>query len=780
MQPDFYFNFTHVDYYCPYGFVGRTNEIADLLRLLQLDTSTIVIHGQTGIGKTTMVQKFLQVLSKSKSIEKPFFWFSFPEVRTIDYLFNSMGVHLFGYEFCSHSYEKQIDLLSEYLRANRYIIIWDNFDAINKLDDYCDRILFTDDEQSYLHEFLEKINGGKSKVLITSTDLESWISSDLCCSYGMRGLEDEDRWDFCKIICNGRGIEASRDDPSLIQLLNVLDGHPGAMRLILPKLEGQSASSIVSQHQKNIDEILPYTESNDIDLNLFAMLRFVEDDLSDIMLEFLPLFSYYEGAFEVELFSSVLGIYKAAAGIWPEISEIDDVVDSFVDRLHYRGIIRKLIPGTNSYYIHPMYTKYLQEIYLDMIDDEADISEAFVYITSKMSTNMMDMENAGKRIWFHYNAPTFFSALYQAKLNGQFDQAETILKVLSEFARVCNNNREAELLLMDLAELQISKDNPGEVGITYYQLGRIIQEEEDFQTAKKWFKMALDIFEKMDLVDGMASTHHQLGKIAQAQEDLKSAEKWYQKALSTYDQIGDSYGSATSYHELGKVGQEKRDYNTAKKWYQKSLSIFEMFEDDYHAAKTYNRLGEIANEEFSLKEASGWFEKAQKSFKKIGYEKGLAKTYRETGIIAQKQRKFDKAEKLFSKTIDLLKKQGDENGLADMYHKSGMIAQEKRDYKSAVMWYKKALDLSEKHGYYPGIAQTNYCLSTLLGFMGQYEEAGLFTIRSLIAYKMCDSVDGVKQNTRNFMINYSQAHEDDREKLKQVWEELIGDFPRNN
>jgi len=762
---------------CPYGFIGRKNDLNDIISLFQHSMPVIVIYGKTGIGKTTILRKLINnFYDKDSSYE--ILWFSFTEIKSLEYFMNSIGANVYNPEFCKLTLNEQIPMIAHLFRENKYLIICDNFEAISTQTND-NEFFLSEDDREVLIEFINLINGGNSKILVASSNNEDWLGKENVCQFYLRGLAADDRWELCRSFFSHQGLDISLNDPGLVQLINILDGHPIAMRIILPLIEGRSIDSILIEYQENLSSINEFFQSENNDIKTYAALQFLINNLSDEIKEYLIPLAFFQNTVEIDLLESVASIRFSDIEMYVEDEIIDKGIQHLVEVLSWNGLIKKFIPGTENYQIHNIFSNYLNDYLLKTIDeDKYDLwAEVFVFIIGKMSSNISELENPGKRLWFHFNKTFFQNALNIAKKNGMIFESENILLTLIEFATICKNYLEAEDLLIDLAICQHQKESFKDIGKTYYQLGRTVQETKNYEKAEDWYKKALDIFEEYDENEGKANTQHQLGLIAQNSGNYKIAEKWYNKAIDNFEITGNLYGTATTCSQLGKITQEKNDYKNAQKLFNRSLQIFEMFEDEYGAAKIYNELGLIARKQFDLAGAKEWYEKAQLTFEKFGKEKDLLKTYHQFGLIAQDQRDFKTAKKHYDKTIELCKKLGNEDSLAEAYLQSGMIAQEQKDYYNAIQLYIKSLKINEKYDDHKGIAMTTCQLGMLSGFIGNFEDAGKFSIKSLISYYKCDSKDGVEQNINNFIINYKQAGIDSKKKLRNMWEKLIGELP---
>jgi tetratricopeptide (TPR) repeat protein len=92
---------------------------------------------------------------------------------------------------------------------------------------------------------------------------------------------------------------------------------------------------------------------------------------------------------------------------------------------------------------------------------------------------------------------------------------------------------------------------PGSAASSLHYLGRIRQARGDLVEAAECYQAAMDLFDKIGLIQGRALCLHQLGVLSQRKMDFASAREYYEKALGLRERLGDKMGIAASLHQLG-------------------------------------------------------------------------------------------------------------------------------------------------------------------------------------------------------------------------------------
>jgi CHAT domain-containing protein len=264
----------------PYGFIGRDSAVLVLERAMRRPPAGILIHGLGGIGKTTLARGFVQWLADTGGLHAPPFWFTFNDIHSSEHVINQMVAGLFGTAAMAADMARKLAALIQMLRDQPYLIVWDNFESVSGIPGTEVHPLLPEPDRLQLRDFLYALRGGKTKVIITSRSPETaWINRTHCYRLSLGGLRGEERWTYCDAIVCDLGLTANRNDPQLGALMDFLNGHPLAMRVMLTQLAEHSATELLGRLRHR----LPQAAEDDAQAKLFATLGFVEEALPEAL-----------------------------------------------------------------------------------------------------------------------------------------------------------------------------------------------------------------------------------------------------------------------------------------------------------------------------------------------------------------------------------------------------------------------------------------------------------------------------------------------------------------
>jgi len=799
------------NYASQYGCIGRDSDMVQLERALGKSTPVLLIHGMGGIGKTTLAIGFLEWLAKTGGLENAPFWFSFQEIISAEYVINRMGEKLFDTQFKKFNVlpmDKKINHIGKALYDYPFMIVWDNFETVHGLCENNIKGHLSENDQDILYQLIKILHNGKSKIIMTSRSTEDWLAREQRIRINLTGLAGEEQWEFCQTLLNNMGITINRKDPELLALMDMLHGHPLSMRVILPLLENRNAKDIQTMITENLTHMKK--ETDPAQKHLFAILRFIETGLPDHLQPLLIPLSFHEAFVHGQILNDI--VEKTD----PSLAK---AVNLFLKTLCHAGIMNELFLSPNIYQLHPALTGYLRG-YLDIDDTLFDTwAASFVVITGRIAEKLASKKLHEQRFMFHIYGASFNHGLRHSMRLNMLVYASAFLQGIGSFANhsldydvardayirwsevekqrgdhkgeaasyhqlgnIAKDQRDfvtAETWYRKSLEIKVKQGDVCNAALTYHCMGMIAQEQRNFASAKSWYRNALEIFEKQGNEHGAASTYHQFGRIAEEQRDFASAENWYRKSLEIREKQDNDQDAAITYHQLGMNAEKQRDFATAESWYRKSLRANEKIGNEHVTAKTYLHLGKIAQEKCDFASAESWYRKSLEINEKQGNEYSAAKTYHYLGMIAEQQRDFVSAESWCRKSLVINEKIGNEHDAAMTYHQLGIIAQEQRDFASAESFYRKSLEFNEKKIGNEHVAAMTYAqLGTLAVFQENFEEAGHWLIKSFIALARCNDNHNAKGVTNNFMIFYNQVSPKIQQKLKNMWEKSIGEFPK--
>jgi tetratricopeptide (TPR) repeat protein len=597
----------------PYGFIGRGGPLLDLERAMRRPPAGILVRGLGGVGKTTLARGFVQWLAATDGLGQGCFWFSFQEIRSAEFVFNEMVGALFGTNALAAGLDEKIEALIGHFRRHRFLIVWDNFEVVRGIPEISLGPTLSGDDRRLLLKFLRGLRGALTKVLITSRSEEAWLDSAACYKMSIGGLVGEERWEYCETIVRDLGLTVDRADPDWKELVDLLEGHPLAMRVVLPRLQDGTPRGLMERIQSNLAQFASEDEES---AKLFATLGFARDGLPEDLRPLLVPLALHERFVHAELLERMARQVDASFRA--------DAVERLTGALGVAGLVRDR--GERIHEMHPALGRFLRLGVLDPAGDEAGDGardgardawcRAFVDVMGRVADQYAPRELHEQRPAFQVLGASFRSALAEAERLGMDQHFAALIQSLAAYAQNERDFRAASDLFARLAEHSRSRGDHKVQAGAYHQLGRIAEEHRDFAAAEVWYRKSLAIFEKQGNEQGAASSYHQLGMIAEEQRDFAAAEAWYRKSLAISEKQGDEHGAAGSYHQLGRIAAEQRDFAAAEAWYRKSLAIFEKQGNEHGAAITYAQLGLLAARQEQHEQAGRWSVKAHAVFRR--------------------------------------------------------------------------------------------------------------------------------------------------------------------
>jgi tetratricopeptide (TPR) repeat protein len=716
----------------PYGFIGRDGALLELERAMRRAPAGVLIQGLSGIGKTTLARGFLQWLDATEGLGERCFWFSFRKIRSAEYIFNRLGEVFYGPQFAAGRMEEKIEPLAQVLRERRVVIVWDNFESAAGIPGTTVKANLREKDRRLLSILLEKLRGGASKVVITSRSPEEWLGSQRRYVLRLGGLQGEERWEYCEVILKDLGLSINRNDKDLVQLMELLRGHPLAMRAILPQLEKMRAVQVTERLRLNLSQLKLNTEEEQA---LDATLRFVEQDLSEELKPLLVPVAMYEGSL-------------VASDLEFMAREVDDRwthshIETLVQALQAAGLLTEALREADQalYELHPALTGYLRSTYLPTASNESRDrwARAFVNLMATRAEQLAPHGLREQRLAFRMYGANLHYALGEAERLVMKGNSVVLLQCIAVFARNLRNFDEAVGLYQRLLELSNEAGVQHDSGIFYMQLA----------------------------------------EIALQQDDFAKSEAWYRKALAIWANTGDRSLTAQAYHGLGNVAQLQADFGAAKNWHRKAL-VIEQERGEEHSAG-YAALASVALKEGHFVAAEQWYRKARDIKKKLGDHPnvGDGQICHQLGVTAQAQGNLAKAKELFLEAVGIFQKLEDERSAAFVYHQLGKIARERGDSADAEQWYHKALAIKEKLGDQHLAATTYAELGLLAAAREDFVQAGQWTIKAVRAFVDAGDSASEKRALDIFSLVYQNAPAADKTRLEALWCKAgLGRFPK--
>jgi Flp pilus assembly protein TadD, contains TPR repeats len=264
---------------------------------------------------------------------------------------------------------------------------------------------------------------------------------------------------------------------------------------------------------------------------------------------------------------------------------------------------------------------------------------------------------------------------------------------------------QAEAMFERLIELSESAGEEWKA-MGYTQLGRIRRLRGDLLEAERLYSQALEINQRLNRKEGVASILASLGILNHSRGDLNRAEEMTRKAVEINLELKRDEGLAVNYGNLGAILLLKGHLDEAEESLRKAVEINERINQVEGLAANYANLGGIYKERGDLNRAEVMILKAIKLNEKLGRMAGLASNFGSLADIFLERGETKLAEEMLAKAIDINDRLSLRSGLADNYDRFGELYLKRGDLTRAEETFRKALELNQKLGCQDGIADT--------------------------------------------------------------------------
>jgi tetratricopeptide (TPR) repeat protein len=124
-----------------------------------------------------------------------------------------------------------------------------------------------------------------------------------------------------------------------------------------------------------------------------------------------------------------------------------------------------------------------------------------------------------------------------------------------------------------------------ELGVCYYNIGRLHQDQKQFAPALEWYQKAVEAKEGA-LAGGegnrhsLGVTYHQIGRLHQDQKQFAPALEWYQKAVEAKEGAlaggeGDEYSLSLTYYQMSMCHERMNNLAQAIQFMEKDAEILQ-------------------------------------------------------------------------------------------------------------------------------------------------------------------------------------------------------------
>jgi tetratricopeptide (TPR) repeat protein len=790
----------------------------------------IVLHGPAGTGKTELAKAFGRWWRDTGALDRPdgVIWYSLEPgsaSSTMDSLVAAIGMPLAGPGFAELDAARRRERVGELLHAQRVLLILDNFETIASMPGSNGGIPQpSPQDRAGIDDFLTRIaGGGRSVVLITSRNPESWLSGEID-RILVGGLSGEEAHLYCEhLLAHSSTAALRRGQPAFAELESWLDGNPLAMRLVLPELDHREPEPLLDELRATAVPSGDRGTAGGCTAALAASIGYSITHLPDVDRQLLEMVALLHGTVDAE----VLAHLSLRDDVPPRFRGVGRTRwDALLDHAVAVGLLTRL--SGPLYRIHPALPAELaaawragdpRSYHTDRATTEVALTQAYHDFANYLRQQMTAGDAATAHHRVHLQLRNFQHFLGYALDHGLWHAAQVIFSCLSSYwenlgiseefdawfdrARrtladavrsseplddpghalylfivsshahrlvIAGRLDEAEAAYSELRSVIDSRPDDGHLAAIDYQLGRIAQERGDLDEAAVRFLRSLEVEERLGNRVHVARSSHQLGNIAMRRHEFDAAEQRYRRSLAIFEDLGNQDGIAGSHYQLAAVAQQVGDLVRAQAHYLRSLALVSRLGNRPQLGRIYHALGVIADIRRDDAAAEHWCRESLIVKEQMGDEPGLAVTYALLAVIMHRRGSYDTSDELCLRSLAICERIGDLRGVADACHQLGINAVMRGD-ASAETWLRRSLALEEPLGVKPRLAE----VYGMLSLCGDTETRLEWAVRSL------HLLDGLQDHPdtgdrRQLMVQHLRelTNTVGRQSLERTWRRVTG------
>ncbi|MDX8056641.1 tetratricopeptide repeat protein [Lentzea sp. BCCO 10_0798] len=694
-------------------------------------SKAIVLHGPAGVGKSELAKALGRWWRTTGGVRAPehVVWHSFEsgeQSSGADRVVSTIGLQVLGTSFGSFDDERRRQIVDGLLLRERLLVIWDNFEAV------------TDEHVPKLRELVE--GAGNSVFLITSRGPEGRLGELV--RIELAGLSPEDAAAYTDMVLAPFPRAWPRRRTTAFQdLLAWLDGHPFAMRLVLPHVDTTEPGEVLAGLRGLVDLPVRYGEGRLGSLE--ASIVYSTSRLPDRSQELLLAVALFQVVIDHDVLA-LLSVHTAtpqrlldvSLEEWRELLQDATAVGLLSD---LGGGIHRLHPALPGFFLGRWHA-LTSDASTEVVSARRAMVDAMAMLARWAYEQILGADALiGHGVAFYHSA-NLSQALRDALDGRLWAQAMALGLLMNERWGWSGRSDEARMWT-DRVRLAVEDDDgnppsdhdsgsslwlffvgnhlnrsPGEnaeelyrkviatlldqpenihrqrqLAVAYSGLSAILRSLGRFDEARTLLDEVLELSRSLNYPQGVSSVYYFYGDIAVSLGRWDEAEQWYTRSSEESGAAGDLSGVAHADQALGKIFWMRQDWPLAERQYDKALKIRTRLGDLPGTAATLQALGEVALYRGDFAQAEERLRESLVMRERISDRSAAAAVCYILGELASRREQWDEANNWLQRTLPVCTAVADHSGLGLSHHALGRIAESRGDLTQADVWYRRAL-----------------------------------------------------------------------------------------
>ncbi len=275
----------------------------------------------------------------------------------------------------------------------------------------------------------------------------------------------------------------------------------------------------------------------------------------------------------------------------------------------------------------------------------------------------------------------------------------------------------------------------GEHAITLMELGWVYLRESKYQKARDKFDEASNILKTETASWEKGTVFSALGSLYMTLGNYLKANQFYNEGLKVFIQLGNRQKIADSYGNLAAIARIRGDIKEAIEYFQKCLDLQVSLGDQYRLSIVFINLGTVYLDSNSWDKALEYLQKAYELQQRTADPVGFAFIHNNMGLIYLRRGELSLALEYFNRAIVQFRTGRYKGGVALVYFNLGDLYAKREEFDQAMWYLNKSLKIRQELGEEAGIADSQAILGNVFIQLSDYDRAKTYLLEALSRYR---------------------------------------------
>jgi len=244
--------------------------------------------------------------------------------------------------------------------------------------------------------------------------------------------------------------------------------------------------------------------------------------------------------------------------------------------------------------------------------------------------------------------------------------------------------------------------------------GSIEKNQGKYDKAEEDYLKSLDLCKDLNSDRDYAEINQGLGSVYKCKNEYDKAIECLKKSLSTWEKIADIEGKSYSLNSLGNVYMKKGEMDKALNYYKKSLNLIKKVGDKGYIPNILNNMGTIYSKMGKLEKALEFYKKSKSIWEEMGNRQGIAASLINIGGVYLRRGDLEEALENHKKSLEISEDIEYKKGVVTCLNNIGAIHLQKGELNEAKKKYQNGFEISKSRGYEFLLAHTLFGLAEIL------------------------------------------------------------------